>query len=263
MLRLFGSLLVISTALAVLIVLTGATPDSNATASSGPFRCPGAPFYFPVKGTVGWLYRDPGATDVDGHLHTGIDVWASGGDGSPVYALADGYVSRTENSWSFDAVYTDENVESYITHVHHNLSVGDTLRAGEVIAMTDGEWVHISIGAFIGYDDRVLEQTQDPSPFFGAALNYAAGDRNPLPYNRPLSSFCVTDREPITPGDSLCDERKDSVDALVILQYTARLIRDVPCLASGDVNGDGAVDALDAALKLQHVAGLLASLPNR
>ena len=256
-------LVVAGVALVGLIAVVNATFPQGTTsaASSTPFRCPGAQFSFPVDGSLGWIYREPASIEVSGSVHTGLDVWASGGDGSPVYALADGVVSSTRNSWSFDIIYTDSGVESYMTHLRHNLAVDDTVTAGQVIAETDGEWVHLSLGAQPGYDDRVIEQTQDPSPYFGASLNYDSGARNPLPYNRPLSIWCTTGDDDIQTGDSLCDDRVDSIDALVVLQYSAGLLSSLPCFERADVNGDGSADALDAALILQHVVGLLPDLP--
>ena len=236
-------------------------PSTTSAGSATPFRCPGAEFSFPVNGSLGWIYREPDSIESSGSVHTGLDVWASGGDGSPVYALADGVVSRTRNSWSFDIVYTDSGVESYTTHVRHTLAVNEAVTAGQVIAHTDGEWVHISLGAQVGYDDRVIGQTQDPSPYFAANLNYDDGARNPLPYGRPLSIWCTEEEEEITPGESLCDDRLDSIDALMVLQYSAGLIGFKPCSDRADVNGDGSVDALDASLILQHAAGLLPELP--
>ncbi len=264
MFRRFAPLLAVCTALVALVFVADATLQHSTTSAgpATPFRCPGAEFNFPVDGSMGWIYREPASIEVSGTVHAGLDFWASGGDGSPVYALADGEVSRTQNSWSFDIVYTDSGVESYMTHLRHNLSVGDPVAAGQVIAETDGEWVHMSVGAQVGYDDRVVEQTQDPSPFFAASLNYDDGARNPLPYGRPLSVWCAdAGDEEIQTGESLCDGVVDSIDALVVLQYSAGLIVTKPCSASADVNRDGFIDALDASLILQHVAGLLPELP--
>jgi hypothetical protein len=246
----------------LIVAAEGALQPGTTSAGSTPFRCPGAEFNFPVNGSMGWIYREPASVQTSGGVHAGLDIWASDGDGSLVYALADGEVSRTQNSWSFDIVYTDSGVEGYMTHLRHDLSVGDQVSAGQVIAETDGEWVHMSIGAQVGYDDRVVAQTQDPSPFLGANLNYDNGARNPLPYGRPLSVWCTDEEEEIQSDESLCDGVVESIDALVVLQYSAGLIVSKPCSASGDINGDGSIDARDAALILQHVAGLLPNLPS-
>lgn len=255
---------VVAAVLLGLILAAEATLHAGTIAAdSGTFRCPGADFSFPVDGHLGWIYREPDAIAVDGHVHSGLDVWPNGGDGSPVYALADGYVSRSDNSHSFDIIYYDTNVESYMTHVRHNLTIGQEVSAGEQIAVTDGDWVHMSIGAFHGYDDRVIEQTQDPSPFFAASVNYDDGARNPLPYDKPMSSWCSSSQTAPPPvgGNALCDGRKDSLDAILVLQYTANLISGKPCSHVADVNSDGVVDALDATLILQYNAGLIPYLP--
>ena len=245
-----------------LIAVAGTTsqPGTISAGSPTPFRCPGAQFSFPVTGSLGWIYREPASIEVSGSVHTGLDVWASGGDGSPVYALADGVVSRTTNSWSFDIIYTNSGVESYMTHLRHNLAINDTVTAGQIIAETDGEWVHISLGAQPGYDDRVIEATQDPSPYLAANLNYDSGARNPLPYDRPLSFWCTEEEDIVGTGESLCDDQMDSIDALVVLHYSAGLLTSLPCAGNADVNGDGSIDALDASLILQHVAGFLPDL---
>ena len=136
MVRRLVPLLAVCATLVALIFVIGATfqPSTTSAGSATPFRCPGAEFSFPVNGSLGWIYREPDSIESSGSVHTGLDVWASGGDGSPVYALADGVVSRTQNSWSFDIVYTDSGVESYTTHVRHNLAVDDVVTAGQVIA---------------------------------------------------------------------------------------------------------------------------------
>jgi len=88
-----GSLSVILLCLAV--IPNHQTTSAATLSANSPFRCPGAPFFFPVDtGVIGWLYRDPASigTDPSG-LHSGIDVFAGGGSGSPIYALADGVES--------------------------------------------------------------------------------------------------------------------------------------------------------------------------
>lgn len=64
-----------------------------------------------------------------------------------------------------------------------------------------------------------------------------------------------------TRGDANCDGRRNALDALAILQYTAGLLDDLACEDGADVNGDGRANALDAALVLQFVAGLIDELP--
>jgi hypothetical protein len=61
-------------------------------------------------------------------------------------------------------------------------------------------------------------------------------------------------------GDANCDEGVNSIDAAVILQYTADLIPAVPCPQNADVTGDLHISSVDAALVLQYGAGLLPDL---
>ena len=59
-------------------------------------------------------------------------------------------------------------------------------------------------------------------------------------------------------GDANCDGTVTSIDAALILQFTAGLLAGLSCNA--DANANGSVDAIDAALVLQFTAGLLQSL---
>ena len=77
----------------------------------------------------------------------------------------------------------------------------------------------------------------------------------------------VTDTPTNTPtptkalGDVNDDGEVDSVDALLILQYDARLIKSLPNSTSADVNEDDTINAVDANLILQFVAGFISQLP--
>lgn len=77
----------------------------------------------------------------------------------------------------------------------------------------------------------------------------------------------VTDTPTNTPtptkplGDVNDDGAVDSVDALLILQYDARLIKSLLNPSSADVNEDDAINAVDANLILQFVAGFISQLP--
>jgi LysM repeat protein len=183
-------LLMLLPAFAVALLLPGNSPRS-AIAAADPFRCTGWSLFFPATGIVGWTYQDPAGTDrdADGHrtVHTGLDIFGEGGDGSPVFAPADGFVSRQPGSDNVNIVLPgvtnivtgEAGLEIYLTHLHHGLVRNQVFHAGEVIALQEGDHVHFSVGAFIGYDDREIEQTQDPSPYFHAALSFssAAGER--------------------------------------------------------------------------------------
>ena len=89
------------------------------------------------------------------------------------------------------------------------------------------------------------------------------------PTNKPTATDTPTSTPTRTPtptpqgvrGDVNCNRQTNSVDALLILQYSAGLIDSLLCPQNADVNHDGSINAIDAALILQYVAGLLPSLP--
>jgi len=68
--------------------------------------------------------------------------------------------------------------------------------------------------------------------------------------------------EPPPLRDANCDHATTSIDAALVLQYSAGLLDDfLPCLHVTDMNTDCFINALDAALVLQTTAGLLPELP--
>jgi CSLREA domain-containing protein len=66
--------------------------------------------------------------------------------------------------------------------------------------------------------------------------------------------------EPLLCGDVDGNLSVNSIDAAILLQYTAGLIQTLTVPQSADVNNDGNINSIDAALILQNTAGLLANL---
>ena len=62
-------------------------------------------------------------------------------------------------------------------------------------------------------------------------------------------------------GDANCDGELDSIDAAIVLQLEAGLLRSLSCRAFVDMNQDGRINSVDAAIILQWVAGLLGPPP--
>jgi len=62
-------------------------------------------------------------------------------------------------------------------------------------------------------------------------------------------------------GDVNCDGTANSIDALSILWFDARLISTLACIGDGDVNADGFVNAEDASLLIQFCPCPLKRLP--
>ena len=152
--------------------------------AAGAVRCNDSSLYFPADGIAGWRYGDPASTDTDAQgnrtAHTGVDIFATDGAGATVYAPAAGMVSRQGGAESLNLILTgvkngltgETGIELYVTHITPSLSIGEQFDAGDEIGTQVGDHVHFSVGAFMGFDDRQIDQTQDPSPYFGAALTY-------------------------------------------------------------------------------------------
>ncbi|MEX0744030.1 MAG: hypothetical protein WD118_00400 [Phycisphaeraceae bacterium] len=62
-------------------------------------------------------------------------------------------------------------------------------------------------------------------------------------------------------GDVDCSGATDGIDAMLVLQWHAGLLKQLPCALSGDVDESGVTDSRDAALVLQFEAGLVERLP--
>ena len=79
----------------------------------------------------------------------------------------------------------------------------------------------------------------------------------------PAPTTTVPATPTVTPspmlGDANCDSIVDSIDPLLILQYSANALRTLSCEEAADVDLNGAIDPLDALLILQFIAGLIDS----
>jgi hypothetical protein len=62
------------------------------------------------------------------------------------------------------------------------------------------------------------------------------------------------------PGDVNCDGLLNSIDAALVLQFSAGLLITLPCFPAADLNLDGVVNPIDAAIILQIDAGLIGSI---
>ncbi len=80
----------------------------------------------------------------------------------------------------------------------------------------------------------------------------------PVPTSTPMP--VPTDTPTGLRGDVNGDGTINSIDAALILQFSAGLFPTLPNFDQADANNDGSVNAVDAALILQFIAGLLATL---
>jgi len=164
--------------------------------------CEGAPFQMPTSGLIGFLWDD---SFRPGHRHTGLDIFGGYEPGiTPVYAAYDGYLTRLPDWKSSliiripsDPLQPDRQIWTYYTHLAE--PDGSSLIADDFPAGTNE--VFVSAGTFLGWqgnysgtpgnptgvhlhfsivrddgqgrfkNETLIENTLDPSPYFGMALS--------------------------------------------------------------------------------------------
>lgn len=175
-------------------------------------RCGDAPFQMPTDGYIGFVWDDSFSP---GHRHSGLDIFGGEKVGlTPVYAAYDGYLTR-EVGWKStliiripsDPLQPERQIWTYYTHMADRLGnativddfpPGTTevfVKAGTLLGYQGnysgdalnpvGVHLHFSIvlddGAGRFRDERLIENTLNPSPYFGLAL-----DSNQNPDGVPL-----------------------------------------------------------------------------
>jgi len=175
-------------------------PDLMIAAGS---RCAAAPFIFPTTGVAGYIWGDVFSL---GHRHQGVDIFTGTAPGvTPVIAAYDGYLTR-EPTWKsavimrlpHDPLHPERQIWVYYTHMAdpngnsfisqdfppgtREVFVKAGTRLGDVGDYSGdpynpvGVHLHISVvkdenGSFMNEID--INNTYDPSPYFGLALNSA------------------------------------------------------------------------------------------
>jgi murein DD-endopeptidase MepM/ murein hydrolase activator NlpD len=169
--------------------------------------CPGAPFVLPSDGFIGLLYGDPNGPYTSAAPHQGIDIFSDGPAGiTPVYAAADGYISR-ESGWRSaliqripnDPLHSGRTIWLYYAHMadrEGNSFIESAfppgahevfVEQGTLLGYTgdyNGDslrdiWVHLHFSIVLddglGRYTNELEfaNTIDPSPYLGLPLNYS------------------------------------------------------------------------------------------
>ncbi len=165
-------------------------------------RCGDAPFIFPTDGLAGFIWDD---SFRPGHRHSGIDIFGGADVGiTPVVAAYPGYLTR-ESDWKSsviihvpdDPLQPGRQIWVYYTHMAD--PQGNSLVSDEF--PTGTEEVYVEAGTFLGYqgnysgdpgnpvgvhlhisvvkddgfgrykNELEIENTYDPSPYFGLPLN--------------------------------------------------------------------------------------------
>jgi murein DD-endopeptidase MepM/ murein hydrolase activator NlpD len=174
-------------------------------------RCGDAPFLMPSTGMVGFIWDD---SFRPGHRHQGIDIFSGTDVGeTPIYAAYDGYLTR-QDDWKAsliiripsDPLNPDTQIWTYYTHmadpsgtslISEAFPPGTTDRfvaAGTYLGLQGnysgtpgnptGIHLHFSIvrddGSGVFLNELKIENTLDPSPYFGMALN-ANENKNDIP----------------------------------------------------------------------------------
>jgi murein DD-endopeptidase MepM/ murein hydrolase activator NlpD len=174
-------------------------------------RCGDAPFLMPSTGIIGFIWDD---SFRPGHRHQGIDIFSGTDVGeTPIYAAYDGYLTR-QDDWKAsliiripsDPLNPDTQIWTYYTHmadpsgtslISEAFPPGTTekfVAAGTYLGLQGnysgtpgnptGIHLHFSIvrddGSGVFLNELKIENTLDPSPYFGMALN-ANENKNDIP----------------------------------------------------------------------------------
>ena len=174
-------------------------------------RCGDAPFLMPSTGMIGFIWDD---SFRPGHRHQGIDIFSGTDVGeTPIYAAYDGYLTR-QVDWKAsliiripsDPLNPDKQIWTYYTHladssgnslVSEAFPPGTTekfVAAGTYLGLQGnysgtpgnptGIHLHFSIvkddGSGVFLNELKIENTLDPSPYFGMVLN-ANENKNDIP----------------------------------------------------------------------------------
>lgn len=181
--------------------------------TEGGVACEGAPFILPSEGFIGLLWGDPARPYNPLRRHTGIDIFGEGEPGTvPNYAVYDGYLTRLSGWLSTVIIRHDDPLQpgrtiwTYYTHMASEDGLQSYI-VDDFPPGTSGKWVEQ--GALLGYqgmysgtgppiamhlhfsivasasngeylNEAVLDNTLDPSPYFGMPLDIGDGAERPI-----------------------------------------------------------------------------------
>lgn len=184
--------------------------------TSALIRCGDAPFIIPSEGFIGLLWRDSAAPYNSLQRHTGIDIFGRGQSGTvPIYAAYDGWLTRLDDWTSTVIIRHDDPLlegRTIWTYYTHMASIdGDSYIVDAYPQGTFSE--PITQGALIGYqglyspglriamhlhmsivtsepdgrfrNEAILENTLDPSPYFGFDVNADTQRNRPVDCTSP------------------------------------------------------------------------------
>lgn len=187
-------------------------PQANAYLETTFSRCPDAPFILPTEGFIGLLWRDTAAPYTSLRRHTGVDFFGGQTEGTTaIVAVYDGWLTRLDDWQSTVIIRHDDPLQdgrtiwTYYTHMASR-------NGNEVFIVPDfpqGTYSEpITQGTVIGYqgayspqfpvathlhfsivttnpdgsfrNEAVLENTLNPSSYFGMDLNADTNEDRPV-----------------------------------------------------------------------------------
>lgn len=187
--------------------------DKSPLATDNIAPCAGAPFLLPSSGFIGLLYADPARPYNGLSRHTGIDIFGDGDEGEvAVVAVYDGYLTRLDDWFSTVIIRHDDPLQpgrviwTYYTHMASRDGSQSFVSAAFPPGTVD---LPVSQGTFLGYqgafsgggprigmhvhmsivtsdadgsfkNEAVLNNTLDPSPYFGLPLNIEDDPPRPI-----------------------------------------------------------------------------------
>ena len=165
-------------------------------------QCDSAPFIFPTDGLIGFIWDD---SFRPGHRHAGIDIFSGTEAGiTPVIAAYPGYLTR-EADWKSTVIIRlpqdplQPNRQIWVYYTHMADFQGNSFISPQFPAGT--EEIYVEAGTFLGYqgnysgdpanpvgvhlhisvvkddgfgkfkNELEIDNTYDPSPYFGLPLN--------------------------------------------------------------------------------------------
>jgi murein DD-endopeptidase MepM/ murein hydrolase activator NlpD len=187
-------------------------PDpKSALIQSALSRCGDAPFIMPSTGMIGFIWDD---SFRPGHRHQGIDIFSGQDVGkTPIYSAYDGYLTRLSD-WKSSVIIRipsdplEPGRQIWIYYTHMADALGNSLIIDRFPRGTSEEFIpagtmlgfmgnysgnsgaptgihlHFSIvmddGEGMFLNELEIQNTLDPSPYFGLALN-ANHNKNEIP----------------------------------------------------------------------------------
>lgn len=147
--------------------------------------------------TLSGTFGEPRST----HFHSGLDIKTQGREGLPIYAIADGYVSRIKISpWGFGhALYIKHpnGYESVYAHLsRYNDEIADVARSVQYQQQSFEIEYYPDPGVYTVTKGDVIAYSGNSGSSGGPHLHFEIRDSLERPYNPLLFGYQVTDSRP-------------------------------------------------------------------